>query len=241
MQDVIAKSVDQDTRSRIRIIPNWADKTVIVPIDRAVHPLFDELGVRDRFVVQYSGNIGRFHEIETILDAATRLDDGAFSFVFYGEGKQVEQVRRAVAEAHNGAVCLMPFQPRVRLGLTLTSCDASLVTLKEGLSGLATPSKLYGVLAAGRPVVVVGPEDCEAARVVLEAQCGVVVRPGDGAELAQALRRLRDDPALCTEYGLRARRAFEERYDLQDVARLWAALCKNVAETTKNKSRKAFE
>lgn len=246
MREVIARSVDDDTRSRVRIIPNWADKTAIVPTDRALHPFFDELGARYRFVVQYSGNIGRFHEIETILDAAKRLDDDMFLFVFYGEGKQVEPVRRAVAASRGDTLRLMPFQPRERLGLTLTGCDAGLVTLKDGLSGLATPSKLYGVLAAGRPVVVIGPEDCEAAQVVRAAQCGVVVRPGDGAGLVQALQSLRDDPALCVEFGMRARRAFEECYDLRDVARLWVALCEELAGSTQIKStqinkQKAFE
>jgi colanic acid biosynthesis glycosyl transferase WcaI len=89
---------------------------------------------------------------------------------------------------------------------------------------LAVPSKLYGLLAAGKPVVVIGPEDCEAARVVKEENCGIIVRPGDGAGLAEALRRLRDGPGTCAAFGVRARRAFESGYDLKTVAARWARL-----------------
>jgi colanic acid biosynthesis glycosyl transferase WcaI len=229
MEEVIGRNVDNQVRERIRIIPNWADGGKIVPIPRDQHPLLDELGVRSRFVVQYSGNIGRFHEIETILDAAARLDGEAeFLFLFYGDGKQVDLVRRAADSSKNGTVRLLPFQPRDRLGLTLTGCDVGLVTLKQGLTGLAVPSKLYGILAAGKPVVVIGPYDCEAARLVRDEKCGEVVRPGDGVSLAQTLRRLRDDPGSRATYGLRARHAFECGYDLPAVAADWARLLREL-------------
>jgi len=229
MQEVIAREVDNRAHERIRIIPNWADGGKIAPIPRDEHPGLDELDARSRFVVLYSGNIGRFHEIETILDAAAQLDDRAeFLFLFYGDGQQAELVRRAADSSKNGTVRLMPFQPRERLGWTLTGCDLGFVTLREGLSGLATPSKLYGVLAAGKPVVVIGPEDCEAARLVRDEKCGVVVRPGDAIGLAQTLRRLRDDPDACLAFGSQARRVFESEYDLSAVTARWADLLREL-------------
>jgi colanic acid biosynthesis glycosyl transferase WcaI len=230
MREVIEREVEAGASSRIEIIPNWADGENIVPIPREQHLALDHNGAPSRFIVGYSGNIGRFHEIETILDAATRLEAEAdFLFLFYGDGKQVELVKRAAGSIRNETVLLMPFQPRERLGLTLTGCDVGLVTLKGGLSGLAVPSKLYGVLAAGKPVVVVGPEDCEAARLVREEKCGVIVRPGNGAGLAEALRRLRGSPATCAAYGAQARRVFERGYDLPTVAARWARLLRELS------------
>jgi colanic acid biosynthesis glycosyl transferase WcaI len=225
MRDVIQRDLPPGQSNKIDIIANWADGESIVPLNRDCHPIFDELGVRDRFVVQYSGNIGRFHEIETILEAQRKLNStGDFSFVFYGKGHQVERVRNAAAEAGDKSVIWSPIQPRERLGLTLTGCDVGLVTLKEGLAGLAVPSKLYGVLAAGKPVIVVGPVDCEAARVITEEGCGIVVSPRDSQGLADALLRLRKSPEWCAELGTRARAAFERRFDIGTITRQWEAL-----------------
>ena len=116
--------------------------------------------------------------------------------MFIGSGAQEDRVKQHIVHtgAHN--MKLLPYQPRTKLNVSLTACDVGLVTLQPGMTGLAVPSKLYGILAAGKPVVVIGPEDSEPAMVVLENSCGLVVRPGDAAGLAAALYRLKDDPSL---------------------------------------------
>ena len=225
MRDVIASHMAPERHSRIVIIPNWADGTSVRPRNRDDIPVFDELAIRNKFVVQYSGNIGRFHEIETILDAAALLNsDDGFAFLFCGEGKQIDLVRAAARASAKRAVIHVPFQPRDKLGLTLTGCDVSLVTLKQGLAGLAVPSKLYGVLAAAKPVIVIGPAECEAARLVEEERCGAIVRPGDSQRLAELLVQLRDDPGRCAAYGGNARAVFERSYDIDLVAASWKAV-----------------
>ncbi len=223
MRTVVQQEIPE-YHAKISIIANWADKDSIRPRSRDEHPKLDDLGIRDRFIVLYSGNIGRFHEIETILDAAHRLDDGRFVFVFYGEGKQAGLVRQAQETSLHHTVRLLPFQPRERLGLTLTGCDASLVTLRAGLTGLAVPSKLYGALASGKPVVAVAPEDCEAALLIRDYDCGVVSPPGDGEALANELLRLRGDRTRCAYYGQRARAVFEQRFDVQTITDEWRTL-----------------
>ena len=232
MQKVIAAQMPPARSDRLVLIANWADGKSIVPIARDTHPVFDEFDIRDRFVVQYSGNIGRFHEIDTILEAASELaSESRFTFLFYGEGKQVGQVRAAAASASR-SVIHAPFQPREKLGLTLTGCDVGLVTLKEGLAGLAVPSKLYGILAAGKPVIVVGPSDCEAALLVTEMRCGAVVQPGDSIGLANLLRELREDPQRCKLYGDNARAAFERDFDLGRIAKAWTRLFNEIRAAT---------
>ena len=183
-----------------------------------------ELDASARFVVQYSGNIGRFHEIETILKAADRLADEPFLFLFIGSGRQAALVRNRSEDVESGNVRLFPYQPRERLGETLTACDVGLVTLLEGLAGLCVPSKLYGVLAAGKPVVVIGPLGCEAAQVVREGRCGAVVTPGDVDSLVRTLRALRESPELRKRLGKAARAVFEGSYDLPNIARQWEGM-----------------
>jgi glycosyltransferase involved in cell wall biosynthesis len=230
MQRILEDSVNHETRQRLSVIPNWADACAVAPLDRNDHPFLKQLNIADRFVVQYSGNIGRFHEIETILAAAKILEnEPAYLFLFIGTGQQVDLVKRAAGRLGRTNIMLLPHQPRDRLGITLTGCDVGLVTLKEGLSGCSVPSKLYGILAAGKPVIVIGPQDCEAALVVRERQCGEVVPPGDGMALAERLRAFRNDPALRERYGKAARAGFEDAYELETISGMWGALLRTVA------------
>jgi glycosyltransferase involved in cell wall biosynthesis len=231
MREVLAENSDaNDVEHRLIIIPNWADGRAVFPHPKDTNRILVELNAQGRFVIQYSGNIGRFHEISTILGAAKRLQgEHDFLFLFIGVGKQATEVRAAATRGAAGNVVLLPFQPREMLGTTLTACDVGLVTLKAGLRGLAVPSKLYGILAAGRPVVVVGPEDCEAAAVVREKACGVVVPPGDVEGLVNALRMLKDDPARVARLGVAARMAFEEKYDIEQVSDVWAEMLCRIA------------
>ncbi len=223
MEEKIAGEIGGD-RARIRRIPNWADPDLVAPRPRAGHPLLRKMGIGgNRFVVQYSGNIGRFHEIDTILDAARLLEGEDFLFLFIGDGARRPDIEKAM-QGPGSIVKHLPFQPKERLGEILTACDAGLVTLRGGLTGLAVPSKLYGILAAGRPVVAVVPGDSETARVVRESDCGWIVPPGDSQGLASLLRRLKDDPAGTERRGRRARDLFESRYTLRHAADAWEKL-----------------
>lgn len=228
MQEAVAAQVKGLAHDKMVMIPNWANGREIVPQAKDNHVFLDDLGIRDRFIVQYSGNIGRFHEIETILAAAEQLQEEEFLFMFIGTGAQVNRVEEKLEKWGEDRIRLLPFQPRERLGQSLTACDVALVTLRDGLSGLAVPSKLYGILAAGKPVVVIGPEDCEAARVIKEHQCGVVVEPGDGNSLANTLKELKSNHLLCEQMGKNARNAFQQNYDLPIVVKRWSEMLEDV-------------
>ena len=128
------------------------------------------------------------------------------------------QLRRANAKNRCANVTFLPFQPRERLPETLTACDAGVVSLKREALGMSVPSKLYGVLASGRPVIAVVPEGAEAARVVREAGCGLLVDPGDARGLAEALKLLGGNPERAKSLGSAARKAFDGSYDLPGAA-----------------------
>ncbi|NQU44130.1 glycosyltransferase family 4 protein [bacterium] len=220
MADVLRDQLPGDERGKVVVIPNWADGERIRPIPRENHPLLKEWGLAEKFVVQYSGNIGLFHEIETIVRAARRLRDQApdVHFLFIGDGGQLGWLRDEVEREDLRNVTLEPFQTRERLPLTLTACDAGLVTLKASATGYCVPSKLYGVLAAGRPVLAIMEERCASARTVIENGCGIVVPPGDDSSLAEAIVRLKGDAETRRRQGEASREAWARHYSIGPVA-----------------------
>ena len=194
--------------SRVRVIPNGVDVGAIVPGDRGgawarAHGL-----EADRFVAMHAGNIGQLQGLPTLAHAARQAPEVTVAIVGDGSGR----ARLEAESARGGDVVLFPRQPEAELPAVLAATDVHVVSLEPGLAGLIEPSKLYGVLAAGRPVVAVLDDESEGARLVREAACGVVVAPGDAGALAAALRSLATRPReeLAT-MGARARRLAEQR------------------------------
>lgn len=222
MADVVRGELPASQHEKVVVIPNWADGDAIRPLPSANHPLLMEWGLADRFVVQYSGNIGLFHEIRTIVEAAEFLPD--IHFLFLGDGGQLPWLRQHAKEKDLRNVTLLPFQPKDRLPLTLTACTVSLVTLKEESTGYCVPSKLYGVLAAGKPVIAIMNRGCESARTIERHGCGVVVAPGDSRGLAGVLSDLKNNPAEVATMGQAARAAYEHHYSLAEVAARYGTL-----------------
>jgi colanic acid biosynthesis glycosyl transferase WcaI len=209
---------------RIRVVPNWADGRLLQPLDPAANPFRAEHGLEGRFVVMYSGNLGVGHEFATLVGAARLLQHRCPEAIvlFVGDG-----ARRAEAEQLAGGcsnVRFLPYQPRERLRESLAAADLHVITLREGLEGLLVPSKLYGVLAVGRPVAFVGPRACEVARVVTKHGIGGVVRPGDFDGLACMLEQAARSPDACRERGAAARRVFLDAYDRTAAVAAWRAV-----------------
>ena len=213
--------------SSIITIPNWADGAAVRPVPRDANPLRCEWGLCDRFVVGYSGNMGRAHEFLTLVEAAAVLPDVVFLFI--GGGAQKAQVEAIAAEKGLENLLFKPYQPRERLAESLSVADVHVVTLRPELEGLVVPSKFYCIAAAGRPTIFIGDPDGEIASDVRAAGCGRCVRQGDAQQLIAALRELREDHALLEQTGKDARRAFEERYDKPMAIDAWHRLLRRVA------------
>lgn len=207
--------------SRIRIIANWtADDVVPVPRDR--NPLRRAWGLEGKFVVAYSGNLGRAHEFDTILEAAERLwEERNLVFLFIGGGARFEDVKRRVATAQSNNVLFKPYQPRERLSESLSCADVHLVTLRPALEGLVVPSKAYGALAAGRPVVYIGDPKGEIPTMLARRRCGYTAAIGDVYGLASRLRGLSRDPALAQRLGRNGRDAYQRYYRQSLALQAW--------------------
>jgi len=225
--DIMAKRLVAEgvPRSHLSVIHNWVDGEVIRPLDHALNPLRQAWDLDGRFVVGYSGNLGRVHECATLLGAAERLrDHGDVVFLFIGGGALMSEFRRQ-CEAHGlDNVRFKPYQPREHLGQSLGACDLHLVVLRREFEGLVVPSKFYGVVAAGRPTLYVGDPQGEIARIISGAQVGLSVRTGDAEGLADAVIRLKSDAPCREEMGRKARALFDERYSRDLALTQWDAV-----------------
>jgi len=179
------------TASQVRVIHNWAPFDDLHPVARHDNPVRRAWGFADKFVIGYSGNLGRAHEFDTIMAAAHELrEHKQIAFLIIGDGPQRQHAEAAAAKLRLSNVTFKPFQPATRLSETLSAADVHIVTLRPELEGLIVPSKFYGAVAVGRPVVFLGDPDGEIAQVVHQHDCGVNIRIGDPASLAEAIRTL---------------------------------------------------
>jgi len=212
--------------ARIRVIPNWADMEVIRPVAAAENPLRREWGLDGKFVVCYSGNMGRAHEFGTIIGAAECLAGKAeaIQFLFIGGGAQRAMIEGEVRRIGLTNVQFRPYQDRVGLSFSLGVGDVHLVSQRPEVEGYLFPSKLYGILAAGRPVVFIGDPQGEISLLVEREGIGVAVRQGDAAGLADQLVRLAGDAILREAMGARARALLCERYDKKIAFKTWQDL-----------------
>jgi glycosyltransferase involved in cell wall biosynthesis len=174
------------------------------------------LGLDGRFVLMYSGNAGIVHDFADILDAMRQLrDDPRMYFLFVGDGPRRREIEAYAATHGLTNFEYRPYMPREQVGDALAVADAHLVSLRQPFVGISVPGKLYGIMAAGRPALFVGPARCETADTIREAACGTIVDPADGAgasRIVAAIDAWVRDPASARAAGERGRAAFRARY-----------------------------
>jgi glycosyltransferase involved in cell wall biosynthesis len=205
-----------------QIIENWADGDALAPRAATGTALRRSLDADDAFIVQYSGNLGRAHEFQTLLDAAQELREHAgWLFLLVGGGVNMDRLRQRARELMLPNMRFLPYRPREELGDSLGAADVQVISLLPQLEGLVVPSKFYSILAAARPVVVIGDPDGEQARIVRGADCGVVISCGNSRTLVDELRRMRADKEWLEAAGRRARALFERYYTIESATRKW--------------------
>ncbi|MFN7528469.1 MAG: glycosyltransferase family 4 protein, partial [Dolichospermum sp.] len=151
MQEFLEKKYP-DLKPKIKVIENWAIEDIPV-VSKRENNFAQQHELDEIFTVLYSGNLGRLHDIETITEAAKILKDEPIKFVFIGDGAKTKIVNQAIENYQLQNILLLPYQPRELLPLSLTACDISLVSLIPGAELIVAPSKLYGMLSAGRGII----------------------------------------------------------------------------------------
>jgi glycosyltransferase involved in cell wall biosynthesis len=220
---IVNKGVPAD---KVVVVPDWVDCGRIRPLES--NPFRRNFG--EKFVVMYSGNIGLSQQLEAVLEAADRLrDDERILFAMIGEGARKKWLEERARSMGLPNVIFLPYQPLENLAESLTAADLHLIPLAPGAAGCLVPSKIYGILAAGRPFIAMMEASAEVAQIAREDAVGFVVRPGDVDGLVGAIREAVDAPERLKQMGVRARRLAELRFDRNKVTGRFGSVLASVA------------
>jgi glycosyltransferase involved in cell wall biosynthesis len=210
------------TPEHIHVIPNWADGEDLFPKEKADSEIAQEQGFVDDFILLYSGNMGLYYDFETVLGAAKVLEGEPFKLVLVGGGGKKSQIEQHIKQHNMTNVVMLPYQPFEKLNDSLNACDASLVTIAEGIEGISFPSKLYTSLAVGKAIVALSEDWSELREIVEGTECGIWSALGDSEGLAEKLRVLIHDKQKTADMGRSAREVFDEGYTRQVCAAKYA-------------------
>ena len=198
---------------RIEVIPNWADIEQISPMAKKDNYFATEHGQVDKFTVLYSGNMGNTHDMDILIEAAKRLKlDSRIHFLFIGSGTKYSDIEENIRSYDLNNVTLLPFQPENILPYSLASGDIGVVAYQAGTEGCILPSKAYYYMAAGLALFVISSQETSLGKMVVEKECGYVLKNSDVDGLVQTIRALSHDKMLLSEYKRKARNVAEEMF-----------------------------
>jgi len=216
-----------ECEDKIEYIPLWQDNRLIFPLKFESSKFVTEQNLSDKFVVQYSGNMGLWNEVATIGKAVKQNIENV-EFIVIGNGIRKKELLDEFSVEDQKNIKIFPFQPNEIFNDIISASHVHLVTLKEELAGIAVPSKIYGILAAGRPVIAMVPEHSEIAFIVKEENCGYVIKPDDLTGLYNAIQLLKSNENLAIKFGENSRKAFEKKYTTRIIAERYKTVLKQL-------------
>jgi glycosyltransferase involved in cell wall biosynthesis len=226
--NLAAKGVPDD---KLVTITNFVDADEL-PIRPRNNPFAVAHNLVDRFVVSYAGNLGVPMGLTTVLAAAKLLAScSEIAFVLIGDGSAAAELHRYAAEHEVTNVTFLPFQPYSVVPDIYAVSDISLVAQAEGTSLIGLPSKIYRIMACGRPILGICETSSEVAETIRRADCGTVVPPNDPAAVAEAIKNAYDNRASWAEKGQHGRRFVIEQFSVKRVADEYTALLARAASS----------
>jgi len=224
------RQTESSAESKIEYVPHWQNENLISPCLYSENSFVKNNDLSNRFVVQYSGNMGMWSDMRTLGEAALALESEDITFCFIGDGLKRKDLFKAWNKKPPSNTYLFPLQPKETIGQSLTACHVALISLKENLQGIAVPCKLYGIMAAGIAIVAMVPAKSEIALVVQEEQCGIIVEPNNLKNLIEAIKYLKNNKEVRLEMGRNARRAFEKKYTTKKIADKYIEIINKVSK-----------
>jgi glycosyltransferase involved in cell wall biosynthesis len=207
-----------ELEGKVHSIPNWFSASPIAYFAKEENWFAQKYNLDKVFTVLYSGNMGRCHDLKTVMETAFILRDKPVQFIFITRGAKVKYCQDFVAEHQLHNCLFLPLQPKENLPYSLAACDLSLVTIDANMEGLVAPSKLYGCLAAGRPIAVVCEHHSYLRKILAEARCGQAFDNGDAQGLSKFILGLMSQPEKGQEMGKRAQTYLLEHFTLQKIS-----------------------
>lgn len=201
-----------EDKNKVHVVQNWIDTEKTVPVERSINTLFDEIGLsRDNFYVTYAGNIGLMQGIETIVDAAEKLQaEEEIQFVIFGNGSEEESIKKRIKDKHLTNIQLYPLQPLEWVSEVYSLGDISIIPCKPGTGSAGMPSKTWTIMATGTAIIGSFDTGGELDKTLREAGCGYCVEAGDSSKLAETIKELHANPDKVSQMGSNARKYAEE-------------------------------
>lgn len=204
---------------KISVIHSWGNPEIVKPIPKEDNWFAKKYDLNNKFTVLYSGNMGRCHDINTILETAKLLKDEPIQFLCIGAGAKRKDLIREIELLKLNNFLFLPYQDKQVLPYSLTACDLSLVSVDRGFESLVAPSKLYPALATGRPVAVICPQTSYLKQLIADGKCGHTFENGDSYGLAKFIQSLSQDRYLAQEMGVKAREYMKSHFSSKVVTK----------------------
>jgi len=213
--------------NKITSIDNWAVECAS-SVSKADNPVAIKWNLTRTFTVQYSGNFGRLHDMLTILESCRLLSHKPIKFTFIGDGAKRTQILRYIEHYNLENVSLYPYQSRSDLTFSLGACDVSVISIIPGSEDTVAPSKFFGIIASGKPVLFIGNPTSDIAQLLSDYQCGLSIPPGDPAALSQAILHLSENPKRVEQLGLNAKELYRLRFSPVISAEAYSKIINNL-------------
>lgn len=207
-----------DIEHKVSIIHSWSNDKQIIPIGKQDNWFAQEHDLTDKFVVLYSGNMGRCHDIDTLFEAAVQLKNESILFVCIGGGAKREQLIERVKASGLENFKFLPYQEKSVLPYSLTASDLSLVSVAAGMESLVAPSKLYPAMATGRPIAAICSKESYLGPLLETAQCGTAFENGQAQQLADYIKYLSTHQAKTEQLGNAGRKYLEDHFTPEIIA-----------------------
>lgn len=218
---VVGRDMQETLKNRFKnkkvpsnvFINNWINEKEIYPLEQN-HPKIlafkEKYNLKDKFIIMYSGNIGLYYDLENIIKVIGEFKDREdVVFAFIGDGTVKSKIEEYVMENKLNNVTFIPYQDKADLIYSLNAADIHWVVNAKGIKGVSVPSKLYGVMAAGKPVLGVLDEGSEARLIVEECNCGVCIEPGNYKEISRNIEYILNNKELIKSLGQNGRKYLE--------------------------------
>ncbi|MEO0769642.1 MAG: glycosyltransferase family 4 protein [Cyanobacteria bacterium J06649_4] len=217
---------------KISVIHSWSNDAQIVPLSKEENWFAQEHNLTNRFVVLYSGNMGRCHDIDTLFETAYQLREEPILFVCIGGGAKRTPLMDSVESHGLKNFLFLPYQEKATLPYSLTACDVSLVSVAEGMESLVAPSKLYPAMAAGRPIAAICPKNSYLGPLLETSQGGKAFRNGDAKSLANYIRHLLHHRQEAAQVGQSGRVYMQSHFTLDKISAQYLAVLKTAPENS---------
>ncbi len=215
MACVVRKKLKTGHQIPVELIRNWSDEKQVYPVPDLENPFVKKYGLSNKFVIQYSGRMGLTHNLEPLIKAASLLQDEQVIFQFIGDGAKRKKLEQMVKNLNLKNVQFLPYQPFGDLMNVLSAPHLSVVCLETNCTGYSVPSKSYGIMAAGRPMLGFLAQESEVGQMIKEFRCGIVMPDPTGYEVVEVILNLLDDPDRVARMGENGYKAFLENFTLK--------------------------